>query len=282
MTRPDRQMLVALVVCAAAACGPPPTEHPNAAEDPADGGAVRFEPCRVSAESTECAATDSRCARVDVRSLEAVDGGSQRVRNNINTFLDHDMVSRMRSFVPEEVGAGLDDVERLAGAFLAEHRAFVTEFPEATSRWFIEITATSIFNTPAIATLEIAETAFTGGAHPNSRRRLVSFEVSTGQLLGVRDLTTDTAGLTTLVERRLRADLGLGADGDLTAAGIWLPEEGFTLPDNVAVVSEGLRFHWDAYEIAPYSMGPIDVTVATGDVVGVVDRDFWAGGDQSE
>jgi hypothetical protein len=273
MIQHTRSMLFAVLVTAA--CGVGPAERTPSIAGPTDGGAVRFDVRRIAAESTECAVTEARCARVDVRWVEAVDGGNEDVRSNINLFLSHDMVSRMRRYVGDDVGAGLDDVERLAGAFLAGHRAFVAEFPEATAEWFIEITATPIFNTPKIATIDIAETAFTGGAHPNSRRRLVSFEVTTGHLVGLGDLTTDIAGLTSLVEQRLRSDLGVGTDDDLAAAGLWLPEEGLTLPENFGVISEGLLFHWDAYEIAPYSMGPIEVTVPAGDLTAILDRDFW-------
>jgi hypothetical protein len=181
----------------------------------------------------------------------------------------------MRRYLPEEVGNGLNDIERLAGAFLAEHRGFVAEFPDAAAEWFIEITATPIMNTPVVSTIDVTEFAYTGGAHPNTHRRLVSFDVATGALLGVEDLTTDVTGLTSLVEQQLRADRGIDADADLGAAGFWLPEGGFTLPESIGVVPEGLLVHWDAYEIAPYSMGPIDVIVPSGELTGMVDRSFW-------
>jgi hypothetical protein len=32
---------------------------------------------------------------------------------------------------------------------------------------------------------------------------------------------------------------------------------------------------WDAYEIAPYSMGPIDVTLPAGDLAEIIDRTYW-------
>lgn len=265
--------LVVILLCVA--CGAPPTDGPTVASVPVDGGAIRFNLSEVSAESRECAESDARCARVDLRSLETIDGGTKSVRENIDLFMSDDLVSRMRSYLPEEVGNGLNDVERLAGAFLAEHQGFLADFPDASAEWFIEITATPIYNTPEVATIDIAESAYTGGAHPNSHRRLVSFDVATGALLGVEDLTTDVAGLSSLVERQLRADRGLDADDDLGTAGFWFPEEGFTLPDNVGVVPEGLRFHWDAYEIAPYSMGVIDVMVPSGELTGIVDRSFW-------
>ena len=46
------------------------------------------------------------------------------------------------------------------------------------------------------------------------------------------------------VEAQLRSDRGLGPEDDLEAAGFWLPEGGFALPDNMGVVAEGLLFHW--------------------------------------
>lgn len=273
MTRNNCPALVAILLCAA--CGLQSTDVAVDDTEPVDGGAVRFDLTEISAESGDCAESAARCARVEVRSLETAGGGTGIVRGNIDLFLTHDLISRMRGYVPEEVGNGLADIERLAGAFLAEHRGFVADFPDAAAEWYVEITATSVFNTPDVATIVIAETAYTGGAHPNARLRLVSFDVATGGLLGVEDLTTEIAALTALVERRLRADRGLGAGDDLEAAGFLLSEEGFTLPDNLGVVADGLLFHWDAYEIAPYSMGAIDVLVPAGELAGIVDRDFW-------
>ena len=58
-------------------------------------------------------------------------------------------------------------------------------------------------------------------------------------------------------------------------AGFWLPEEGLTLPDNLGVVEDGLVFHWDAYEIAPYSMGPIDVALPYEDLEAIIDKSYW-------
>lgn len=273
MIRCTLTILVAILLCVA--CGAPPTDDATDVSVPADGGEVDFNLIEVSAEDDECAESTARCARVDVRFLETTGGGTEIARNNIDLFLSHDLVSRMRGHLPEEIGNSINDVERLAAAFLAEHLAFVSNFPDATAEWYIEITVTSIFNTPEVATIVIAETSYTGGAHPNSRLRLVSFDVATGQMLGVDDLTTDIATLTTLVEQRLRVDRGLGVDDDLEIAGFRLPEDGFTLPDNLGVVTAGLLFHWDAYEIAPYSMGAIDVLVPATDLKGVVDREYW-------
>ena len=269
MSQP-RHLAVATSLLFIAACG---TEQPKTV--PENGGAVRFKTHEISAASRACAESEARCARVKLAFIETTGGGTEAVRDNIDLYQLHDLVSRMRSLLPEEVGNPINNPEQLAAAFLAEHRAFVEAFPDATAEWFVEITAAMITSTPLVATIDITEFAYTGGAHPNTRRRLVSFDVESGRLIGAGDLTTDIDTLTSLAERRFRVDRGLGPDDDLEAAGFWLPEEGFRLSENLGIIPEGVIFHWDAYEIAPYSMGPIDVIVPAEQLTAIVDQKYW-------
>jgi hypothetical protein len=236
---------------------------------------VVFDRRQISAESATCAVDEDRCARVTISALRTTGGGTEAVRENIDLFLGHDLVSRLRGFIPDEVGDAMGEPEQLAAAFIAQQRAFVDEFPDTPARWFIEIETTALHTTSSVTTLEISETAYTGGAHPNTRRRVVSFDVASGQLLGPEDLVSDIAALTTIVERQLRSDVEIGPDGDLEDAGFWLPEDGLRLPDNIGVVADGLLFHWDPYEIAPYSMGAIDVTVRAAELAPIVTRTYW-------
>jgi len=273
MSHTRRLVIAAALV--ATACGAPSIEVQPVDTSPTDGGAVQFDIREISAENRDCGEENGRCARVRVVYPETTGGSTEAVRENIDLFIGHDLVSRMRGFVSEDVGNGIGDTEGLAAAFLAQHRAFIAEFPESAAEWSIDIEAKIIFNTPEVTTIDIAEFAYTGGAHPNSRRRLVSFDVATGQHLGVEDLTTDIDTITAMVERQLRIDRGLGADADLEAAGFWFPDEGFTLPDNLGITSDGVVFHWDAYEIAPYSMGPTDVIVPAGELAEFIDRKYW-------
>ncbi len=266
----SRHLIVSAVFLAVLACGTDPTVPIDE-----NGGAIRFTLREISAESRACVESEAKCARVKLKTIATTGGGTEAARDNIDIYLIHDLVSRMRSLLPDEVGNPINNAEELAAAFLAEHRAFVEAFPDATAEWSVEISASAITNTPIVATIDITEFAYTGGAHPNTRRRLVSFDVESGQLLGVDDLTTEIDSLTSLTERQLRVDRGLGPDDDLEAAGFWFPEEGFTLPDNLGITAEGIIFHWDAYEIAPYSMGPIDVTVPAAALNPIIAKHYW-------
>lgn len=272
MTRSHLSALAAVVLIAA--CGSPTTDVGEVG-GPTEGGAVVFAPREISAESSGCAVESPQCARVQIRTLRTAGGGTAAVRENIDASLEHDLIGRMRSVVPEDAGNRAVTADALAAEFLAQHRAFVEQFPDATARWSFELSVDAVTNTESVVTLDITEFTFTGGAHPNTRRRLVSFDVATGRLLGAEDLTPDVDGLTDMVEAKLRSDRGLGPEDDLEAAGFWLPEGGLVLPVNMGVVAEGILFHWDAYEIAPYSAGPIDVTVPVGELAANADLSYW-------
>lgn len=257
------------------ACGAPMTDVTPIDQQPPEGGAIVFALQQISAESSGCADDGPHCASVRIDTLRTAGGGTRAARENIDLYLEHDLVSRLRSFLPEEAASRANTAEALAAEFLAQHRVFVTDFPDAPARWSVEIKGGAVYNTASVTTIDITEFAYTGGAHPNTRRRLVSFDLDSGQLLGVDDLTTDATELTALAEAQLRADLGFGLDDDLETAGFWLPEGGFALPDNLGIVADGVLFHWDPYEIAPYAMGPIDVTVSTDNLAPLVNRPYW-------
>jgi hypothetical protein len=262
---------LAVLTIVLAACGAPPPP----ADSPGAGGAVQYRGRTLSAGEGDCDGSLPTCATVRVDYIEAVAGGSALVRDNVDIFIHHSVVSRLRAYLPEEVGDEINGADGLAAAFLAQHRAFIADFPDAAARWFIEIAVSAPHNTPDVTTLDLTESAFTGGAHPNSRRQLASFDVAGGRLLGIGDLTGDVDELTAVVERAFRLERGLGPDDDLGTAGFWFPEDVFTLTENVGVVAEGLLFCWNDYEIAPHSMGTTVVLVPAADLEGIVTRRLW-------
>lgn len=271
-----RSTVVAIAVTTVlASCGAPsPPDAP--ADGPApDDAAVRFETREVVARSTSCEHDGAACARFHVVIAEPASGGSEDVRDNLDMYARHWLVSRLREHLSDGAGGASGSFDDLAAAFLAQHLAFTAEFPEAPAEWFIEAAAEPIHSSAKVATLDLSVAAYTGGAHPNSQRRLVSFAVPSGQLLGADDLTPDVAELTAAVEERFRDQRGLGADDDLEAAGFWFPGGTFELPDNLGVVADGLLVHWNAYEVAPYSMGPTTVLVPASDLADIVTLDVW-------
>jgi len=58
-------------------------------------------------------------------------------------------------------------------------------------------------------------------------------------------------------------------DSSFAAAGFWF-KEGFELTPNWGFTRDGMLFHYNSYEVAPYSMGPTDALVPWSELSGIV------------
>lgn len=87
---------------------------------------------------------------------------------------------------------------------------------------------------------------------------------------------TNSAPLNALVMAELRNRKGLAGSAPLTEGGYLV--DTVTTSENFFVTTSGIGFHWDQYEIAPYSEGPIEITVpysALGDILTPQGRELF-------
>jgi hypothetical protein len=261
------------LILATAACRPPAPDP----DQPAQPGPVVYTEHTVTVTEGECALADDPCARVSIRYQEAKLGGSEAVRDAVNTYTSHLVVSWLRDRVTE-AARGATDAESLAEAYVAGYLEFIERSPDTAQRWTIEIAQSVVHNTPRVTTLDYTVDDDSGGAHPNSFRQLVSFDVSSGELLILDDLVADRERFTTVTEAAFRQVRGIAEDEDLTAAGFAFPDGRFTMSENFGVVEDGLLLHWDPYEVAPYSMGATDVVVSRDAILDILRTDPWQAG----
>lgn len=170
----------------------------------------------------------------------------------------------MGAMLAEPPGGGpvaVQSLEEVAEAFFTDYAELRDDRPEAPP-WTVERSIEVLHRSERVLSLAFTEYAYTGGAHPNERVRLVSFAPADGAMLGLPELVRPDARerLRVLGERAFREARGLAPDDDLAEAGFWF-EGRFHLPDNLAVVPEGLRFRFDPYEVAPYVLGPSDFVI---------------------
>jgi hypothetical protein len=102
---------------------------------------------------------------------------------------------------------------------------------------------------------------YTGGAHGMHNRDYYVFSLGDKRRLSLGDVVLDRArpALDDLVETALREQMGIPD---------WIPlsEQGFfedspNKLEDFFLDSQGMGFQWDPYEIAPYSMGIIEVVI---------------------
>lgn len=183
------------------------------------------------------------------------------------------LVAAVRAFQDTTVFAPIDEggepgvvvsADSLMRQFLDSYRDFMQSFPEAPGSWSIVRSVRPIWNDRGVLSLAFTEESYTGGAHPNAGTKLLSLDATSGRRLRLSDLFQEgyEAPLQALGEKAFRAAHGLGPADDLDAAGFWFEGGRFRLSENLAVTEAGLEVHYDAYEVAPYAMGPTDLTLS--------------------
>lgn len=99
--------------------------------------------------------------------------------------------------------------------------------------------------------------SYLGGAHGEHSVRHSNFDLTTGKMLDLSELTVDgtTSRWTKLANARLRTDLGVKEGGSLKALGFM--KDPVELNDNWFLTPGGIGFTYDPYEVAPYAQGTV-------------------------
>jgi hypothetical protein len=228
---------------------------------------LSFDLQRRSATLEDCPEHLAPCASITLEFFTLA-GAPEPVRVAVAAFLDSTVFAPVDEGDP---GSGEAAPDTLMRRFLDGYADFVRRFPDAPGTWSIRRTARPVWNERGLFSVEFTEESYTGGAHPNAATRLITFDARDGHRVRLDELVagSDEAPLRDVGERVFRSVHGLGPGEDLVSAGFWFEDGGFQLNDNYAVTPSGLRFHYDAYEIAPYGMGPTDLMLTRRDLAGI-------------
>jgi len=147
--------------------------------------------------------------------------------------------------------------EELIARWERDWQEFHERFPDSAQGRRIERTVSVLAVGQDYVSLAMRETTDLGGAHPNESVTLRSFDRHGGEVLTIDGIVAPDRRdeLTRLAEKEFRRIKALAPDTSLAEAGYWFEGDRFTLGDNFALTATGLRFRFDAYQIAPYSMG---------------------------
>lgn len=111
-------------------------------------------------------------------------------------------------------------------------------------------------------TYQIYNYSFTGGAHPNWAYTPFTYDLAAGKVLTFDALFkpgSDVA-LRPLIEEALANQLGVSSPAKLGNAGIFMDQ--MFVSHNVFISDGQIVFHYNPYDIGPYSLGQIDVPLA--------------------
>ena len=219
------------------------------------------------ADSTgQCGDSTSPCARISYSFPEITRCANPHVADVINSEIQLLLLGEQTDT------SDIEFVEDIISGFLLDYDKLLNDFPDYRLPWIKNVTLDVVANGGGVLSLEYVLFEFTGGAHPNTQIQNRNFDLETGQLLTLHQLLLPGADttLTRLAEKHFRMARQLAPDADLAEAGFWFENGKFVINGNFLIDLQGLTFAYNAYEIAPYSMGPTGFTVPYNELRGLI------------
>ncbi|MBK8452636.1 MAG: DUF3298 and DUF4163 domain-containing protein [Thiofilum sp.] len=206
------------------------------------------------------------CASVKILYPQLNQADANPIIQQINQFIGEETFS-----YETEDGKQAKTAEELASLFIDEY----LKQPEVSTPWTLERSIAIVFSTDAILTLKFSEYSYMGGAHPASGQSYYTLNRHNGKPYKLSDLLNNgyEDELNIIGERIFRADKKIPADQMLTEAGYEFPNGNFALNSNFAATQEGLVFYFNSYEIAPYALGPTELTIPYQDIPNLIRAD---------
>ncbi len=104
---------------------------------------------------------------------------------------------------------------------------------------------------------------YEGGAHPLTTIYYDNYDLQTGDKLRLDDLfkTGYRKEFNKIGEKQVRKYLNIGPDVNLEEAGLFIKSGEFNVNSNFEINKAGITFLFNQYEIAPYALGQIKISI---------------------
>ena len=225
---------------------------------------ISIEQVSIQKDLGNCTAEDGGCLKVRI-SYPKIHDGSESLRKAVNGTINEFIIDNLVMGVGDEDSS----IERLDTALIEleeEFRDFLDDMEFASSDWSNETMIEVTYSDSSYLGLSMSNFSYTGGAHPNTSISLRIFDKISGKDLKLGDVVKNTNSIKKLVEKNFREQYEILPDGSLNEHGFWFEEDKFALPENIGISNDGLKFFYNSYEIAPYSMGQSDILLPFSEI----------------
>jgi hypothetical protein len=188
---------------------------------------------------------------------------------NIQPPLLDSLDKHIEKFMGDKQEDKIVEPSALIESFVNDYASFVKKDSSYTIPWTLERKANIVQQNATYITLQFSEYSFEGGAHPNSYVGFVTIDRTTGQQLNLNHFfdSLSIQKLTQLGEPIFCAQKGINPNTSLEDAGYWFANNHFALNNNFYFTNKGITFYYNSYEIAPYVMGPTELTIPASKIV---------------
>lgn len=180
-------------------------------------------------------------------------------KDEINNTIVDEIIRTSQDFLNTEE---IKTIDNICETFLKNYSSFKKANPKIEYFWMMEVRGKNENYNPKILCYSISNVNFMGGAHPNTKFRYLNFDRRTGKLLTLNDIFTVgfENKLNSILDKLIRKNYFIKEDDDLREK-IGLYENKIEFNNNFAITKNGLKFYYNPYEIAPYSVGFLEIII---------------------
>ena len=221
--------------------------------DPVDAATLSFSDTSFVLRPADCVGLLDECGGVELH-FPVLVGGSPGVADKINREVFAFFVDQLGS--GDVASTGMPDVHAAAQLVLADFVDFKTDNPLTEQVWIVQGTG-RVTVIDSIVSIMLETYTYQGGAHPNSQVVYLLANARTGERILPKDLAADSAAFHRAAEQAFRKTVGMApTDEDYASKGFWFNDNQFILPNDIGLTRDSVILYYNAYDIAPYSMGP--------------------------
>ena len=197
---------------------------------------------------------DTACPKITLD--YPVYAGDETIVSNINNRIGHFLMSNL--YIGDGGIPAHLNWKEAARQFVRANKDLKTEF-DMELNYEAKVSISESFRNNQVLTLETQNYLFTGGAHGYGGVHFNHFDLETGEELPTEALFNDVGVFQTMAEIQFRKANGLPEEGSINATGFWFEDDQFKLPETLGLSKEGIVLIYNAYDIASYADGSIEL-----------------------
>lgn len=219
-----------------------------------DVPAPEFEALSIEEISNrDCDPEEENCAYI---SLEIPWLSTNGARNkNINRNVEQHVI-QLLDYQEEN---NFTSLESLSQTFIDNYETSAEEFPEYNIPWEASVEGKVLTNTPEIISIEFNLAIFTGGAHGFTSKSYLNMNPQTGEVLKNEDLFIPE--FRSYAEEIFRNKKEIPPGESINSTGYFFENDSFHLPQNIGFLKNKIILRYNAYEVASYSEGGIQIEI---------------------
>jgi DNA-directed RNA polymerase subunit L len=174
---------------------------------------------------------------------------------------------------------GKTTLQQTQTTFINDYKLYLKD-SKMKQPWYRQTNIDIAYQHNKIVSLKIDMDDYTGGAHGMYSITYYVFDKAKRKALPLSSLLKKDkmSEVTTLAEKAFRKGVELSDNTDLDKAGFWFKDNKFALNDNYCIISEGIVWLYNPYEIAPYASGTTEVTLTKEELMPYLNEaytDVW-------